>query len=151
MRIYYLNEEYEAGKHKIVQVWGEGLPMPEEYPKQYIKGSYSVSEIDERYNRYLASLLLVNRRIDMDTGGNLPDRYYINNSEQIVNNDTDEVETINPNPQKEAYKLSQLYGLTHEQLDTYIDGLDTMADFKEAFRKALHVILWLVKQTKLDE
>ena len=58
---------------------------------------------------------------------------------------------INPNPQKEAYKRSQLYGLTHEQLDTFVDGLSTMADYKEAFRKALHIILWLVKQTRLDE
>ena len=56
-----------------------------------------------------------------------------------------------PNPQKESYKLSQLYGLTHEQLDTYIDNLSSGADYKEAFRRALHAILWLVKQTKLDE
>ena len=64
---------------------------------------------------------------------------------------TDNIVLEYPNPHKEAYKLSQLYGLTHEQLDTLVDGLSTMADYKEAFRKALHVILWLVKQTKLDE
>jgi len=58
---------------------------------------------------------------------------------------------IKVNPIKESYKLSQLYGLTHEQLDTFVDGLSTMADYKEAFRKALHVILYLVKQTRLDE
>ena len=56
------------------------------------------------------------------------------------------------NPQKEAYKLSQLYGLTHEQLDTYIDNnMTDLQSAREIFRKALHVILWLVKQTKLDE
>ena len=60
--------------------------------------------------------------------------------------------TFNHNPQKEAYKLSQLYGLTHEQLDTYIDNnVTNLASAKEFVRKQAHVILWLVKQTKLDE
>jgi len=59
---------------------------------------------------------------------------------------------INRNPHKEAYKLSKLYGLTHDQLDTYIDNnMTDLASAKEIMRKALHVILWLVKQTKLDE
>ena len=56
------------------------------------------------------------------------------------------------NPQKQAYRASALYGLTHEQLDNYIDN--NMTDFasaKEIMRRALHVILYLVKQTKLDE
>jgi len=57
-----------------------------------------------------------------------------------------------PNPNKEAYKLSQLYGLTHEQLDTYIDSnVTNLAEAKQFMRKMAHVILWLVKQTKLDE
>ena len=59
--------------------------------------------------------------------------------------------TINPNPQREAYKLSQLYGLTHEQLDNHIDGISSLAEAKEFMRKQAHVILWLVKQTRLDE
>ena len=57
-----------------------------------------------------------------------------------------------PNPQKEAYKLSQLYGLTHAELDIYIDNNVTdLASAREFVRKMAHVILWLVKQTKLDE
>jgi len=55
------------------------------------------------------------------------------------------------NPQKESYKLSQLYGLTHGQLDNHIDGISNLAEAKEFMRKLAHVTLWLVKQTKLDE
>ena len=56
------------------------------------------------------------------------------------------------NPQKEAYKLSALYGLTHEQLDTYIDtNVTDFASAKEFVRKLAHVELWLVKQNRLDE
>lgn len=64
----------------------------------------------------------------------------------------DNLDVREDNPQKGAYKLSQLYGLTHEQLDTYIDNnMTDLASAKEIVRNALHVILWLVKQTKLDE
>ena len=61
------------------------------------------------------------------------------------------VVTTHPNPIKQAYKLSQLYGLTHEQLDTHIDGISNLAEAKEFMRKMAHVVLYLVKQTKLDE
>lgn len=53
--------------------------------------------------------------------------------------------------QKEAFKASQLYGLTQEQLATYIDNnITTLASAKEFLKKLSAVVLWLVKQTKLD-
>ena len=153
MRVYYLNAEYEPNKHKIKKVWHSlsGVAKPEDTDRGKINVPYSVLEIDESYNPNLAIGLLKNNRRLLEDDETLLDRFYINNNGEIISNDTGQVVNVNPNPQKEAYKLSQLYGLTHEQLDTFVDGLSTMADYKEAFRKALHVILWLVKQTKLDE
>jgi len=53
--------------------------------------------------------------------------------------------------QKAAFKLSQLYGLTQEQLATYIDNnVTNLAAAKEFLKKLSAVTLWLVKQTKLD-
>jgi len=141
MKIYYSPFEYEAGKHKILKVWAEwgGLIQPK-------VTDCSILEIDEYFNRNLANLLFHNNQEEEG----LPDRFYIDNDGNLRTSEG-ELVSINPNPHKEAYKLSQLYGLTHEQLDNFVDGLSTMADFREAFRKALHVILWLVKQTKLEE
>ena len=144
MRVYYSNQEYETGKHKIIQIWAEylGIGMPDEY-----LSNYSVVEFDEFYNRSLAKS--VYRYQDED--GILPDKYYVDGDGKLREADGTLV-TINPNPQKESYKLSQLYGLTHEQLDTYLDNnMTDLASAREIMRKALHVILWLVKQTKLDE
>jgi len=145
MRVYYLNSEYETGKHKIIHVWAEhlGIGMPDEY----LTNPHSVLEFDEFYNRNLAKQVYHYRNIDSD----LPDNFYVDGDGKLRTSEG-ELVTINPNPQKESYKLSQLYGLTHEQLDTYIDN--NMTDLQSArgiFRKALHVILYLVKQTKLDE
>ena len=137
MKVYYL-------ENKIINIWCKWLKgdMPENL---HDYSSYSVIEFDEEYNRGLAVLLLDNSRAIES----LPDRFYIDNG-QIIETDTDEVVTIEPNPQKEAYKLSQLYGLTHEQLDNIIDNVSNLAEAKEILRKALHVVLYLVKQTKLD-
>ena len=55
------------------------------------------------------------------------------------------------NPHKEAYKLSQLYGLTQEQLENYIDNnVTNLAQAKEFIKKLSAVVLWLVKQSKLE-
>ena len=146
--IYYSNEEYEPNKHRILTTYSDRSvgASPEETSSSL--SNYTVIEVDERYNpKWNILYESANKRDFLE----LPDEFYINNAGQIVNNDTGQVVNVNPNPQKEAYKLSQLYGLTHEQLDTLVDELSTMADYKEAFRKALHVILWLVKQTKLDK
>jgi len=145
MRVYYSNTEYEAGKHKILRAWAEllGIKPPDDYLQDF-----SVVEFDEFYNRELARRLIHNEREEQE----LPDRFYVNNSGKLVNNDSEEVVSLNPNPQKESYKLSQLYGLTHEQLDTYIDNNVTdLQSAREFVRKMAHVTLWLVKQTKLDE
>jgi len=143
MLIFYENQEYESGKHKIRKVWAEALGIN----KPDIPNGCSVIEFDEFYNRKLAQALITNS----DAINDLPDKIYINNSGQFVRNDTQEVVTVTANPQKESYKLSQLYGLTHEQLDNHIDGISNLAEAKEFMRRLAHVTLWLVKQTKLDE
>ena len=153
MRVYYLNKEYEAEKHKILKVWTDisSVAMPEDSPRTTINASHSILEIDERYNRGLAKELLDFSRGEIE-GEQLPDKYYVDGDGKLRDNSDDSLVTINPNPQREAYKLSQLYGLTHNQLDTYIDNnVTNLAEAKEFMRKMAHVILWLVKQTKLDE
>ena len=58
---------------------------------------------------------------------------------------------IKENPQKEDYKLSQLYGLTPEQLETYIDTkVTSLATAKEYLKRLSDVVLILVKRTQLD-
>ena len=54
--------------------------------------------------------------------------------------------------QKAAFKLSQYYGLTQAQLETYIENnITNLARAKEFLKELSAVILWLVKQTKLDQ
>jgi len=143
LRIYYSNEEYEPDKHRIITTYSERTLGDK--PEDSIPiSNYSVIEVEERYNPNWSRLYSYQ---EPDS----PPKFYVNNSGQIVNNDTGQVVIINPNPQKEAYKLSQLYGLTHEQLDNHIDGISNLSEAKEFMRKQAHVILWLVKQTKLDE
>ena len=151
MKVFYLNQEYEAGKHKIRKVWAEfmGINEPD------IPSGCSVLELDETYNRKLAQALATNSR-EID---DLPDKLYVDNDGNLRKTEDDSVITINPNPQRAAYKLSQLYGLTHQQLDNYIDNqLASITDLASAktvigelIRKLAHLDLYLVKQTKLDE
>jgi len=146
VRVYYLNDEYEAGKHKIIQVWTEsqGITLPD----AGIKSPYSVLEFDEFYNRTLAQSLLHNSR-SLPGDEDLPDKYYVDGSGQL-RDEFDDLVTISPNPQQEAYKLSALYGLTQEQLETYIESnVTTLASAKEFLKKLSAVVLWLVKQAKL--
>ena len=146
MKVYYLQSEYEVGKHKIVEIWNEGLGL--NTPEAGIEEAYSVLDIDEFYNRNLARLLVMNNR-ELEE---LPDRFYVDNSENIRDNSDDSLVTINPNPQKAAYKLSQLYGLTQQQLQDYIDNnVTNLAEAKNFIKKLSAVVLWLVKQTRLDE
>lgn len=138
--VYYSEEEYEPNKHKIINTFSDrNIGTAKDWTHPVIK-------IDEEYNAIAASIYGFDRFPE-----GLPPKYYVNNKAEIVDNDIGEVVTIVENPQKAAYKLSQLYGLTHGQLDNYINGLNTMADYKEAFRKLAHVTLYLIKQTKLDE
>jgi len=56
------------------------------------------------------------------------------------------------NPQKQAYKLSQFYGLAQSQLENYIDNnVTNLAEAKAFLKKLSAVVLYLVKQTKLDK
>lgn len=142
MRVYYLNDEYEIGKHKIRKVWAEfmGISTPD------TPSGCSMLELDEIYNRKLAQALATS---DQSLYG-LTDKLYIDGTGNLREQDGTLV-TINPNPQRESYKLSALYGLTQEQLATYIDNNVTNLSEAKAFLKKLSaVVLWLVKQTRLE-
>lgn len=144
MKIYYLNTEYELGKHKIVEVWAEVLGI--NTPEAGIKKPYSVLELDEFYNRKLAGFLAHNSR-DLEE---LPDRYYVDGDGKL-RDEIGNLVTINSNPQRESYKLSALYGLTQQQLATYIDNnVTNLAEARAFLKKLSAVVLWLVKQSRLD-
>jgi len=152
MIIYYLDAEYEPNKHKIVKVWFEGNPLPEESSRRNINIPHSVIEFDEKYNRMLAEGLRSNTRINPIDDTPLPDKYYVNNLGEIVISDTDTVVTVNPNPQKESYKLSALYGMTQAELETYIDtNVVDLPTARAYIKKLSAIVLWLVKQSGLDE
>jgi hypothetical protein len=110
MRVYYLNEEYETGKHKIIKVWREqDGAMPEDSTKTAINVPFTVIDIDEDTNRLLCTLLTRNNR---GTPEHLiSDRYYVNSSGNIVENDSVSVVTINPRGTESRAKLSDLTGL----------------------------------------
>jgi len=147
LRIYYSNEEYEPNKHKILTTYSDRAAggMPEDTSSSL--ANYSVIEIEERYNPNWYELGQISR-LFLD----LPDKFYVNNSEQIVNADTSQIVNLNPNPQKESYKLSQLYGLTQQQLENYINNnVTNLAQAKDFIKKLSAVVLWLVKQTRLDD
>lgn len=64
----------------------------------------------------------------------------------------DKLITIVKNPNKEAYKLSALANLTQAQLEAYIDtNVTTLANAKTYLKKLSAVVLYLVKQTRLDQ
>ena len=150
MRIYYLDEEYEPNKHLIVATRKDASPRLEDLPKRRISAPHTVLVIDEEYNSVLCHKLLRNRRGSPDE--DMPDKYCIDNAGQIIEHDTGETVTIIPNPQKEAYKLSQLHGLTQQQLENYIDNnVTNLAEARDYIKKLSAVVLWLVKQTKLDQ
>lgn len=149
MRIYYLNDEYAAGKHKIAKVWVEFIEPTMPVGGTTINAPYSVLELDEWHNRWLARQLLTNSKEDF-SGVPLADKYYVDSSGQL-RDEFDALVTINPNPQREAYKLSDLYDLTQAQLETYIENnVTSLAEAKEFLKKLSAVVLWLVKQSKLD-
>lgn len=146
MRVYYLTDEYETGKHKIVDVWTEtrGITLPD----AGIKSPYSVLEFDEFYNRGLTQKLFHNSDLLLE---DVPDKYYVNGDGEL-RDEFDSLVTINPNPQRESYKLSALYGLTQEQLATYIENnVTNLVEAKTFLKKLSAVVLWLVKQSRLDE
>ncbi len=152
MRVYYLQAEYEPNKHRIMKVYSEWVDrtLPEDKSRTTINVPYSVIELDERYNRVLAEGLLRNARGALNLP--LPDRYYVDGSGNLIEQDTDTVVYPDPNPEREAYKLSQLYGMSQAQLETYINNnVTTLALAKEFLKKLSAAVLYLVKQTKLDE
>jgi len=141
MRVYYTDKG-------IAKITRDIDPLPEDSPKTAINIPYSVIEIDEAFNRELCFKLIRNKRGTEDAP--MPDRFRVENG-QLIDNDTNEVATVSPNPQKAAYKLSALYGLTQEQLMTYIDNnVTNLATQKEFDKKVAAILLWLAKQSKLE-
>jgi len=150
MRVYYLNAEYEPGKHKIINVYSAyfSVALPEDSPDTTTSEPYSVLTLDERYNRLLAKRLLNNDGDPMLQN----DKYYVDNGGYLRDNSDDSLVPINPNPEKESYKLSALYGMSQAQLETYIDtNVTTLAEARAFLKKHAAVTLWLVKQAGLDE
>jgi hypothetical protein len=148
LRIYYSNDEYEPGKHKILTAYTDrsvgGLPE-----QTGSLSNYSVLEVEERYN---PNWYQVEEKNSQNSFLGLAPKFYINNAGKIVNSETGQIVVINPNPQIEFYKLSALYGLTQAQLETYIDNnVTNLAEAKTFLKKLSAVVLWLVKQTKLDQ
>jgi hypothetical protein len=151
LRVYYLNAEYEPGKHKIMKVWSDKLTdaKPEDSPKTAINVPYTVIEIDEQYNGLLCRHLLTNH-VDLPDGESY-DKFYVDSSGCIVTKDG-QVVTLNLNPYRKAYKLPDLCGLTQAQLETYIENnITTLASAKAFLKKLSAVVLWLVKQTRLED
>ena len=148
LRIYYSNTEYEPGKHEILTFYSDRSlgGMPEEVGNTL--SDFSVLEVEERYNTIWHELVAeTGRRSFLD----LPPKFYVNNSGEIIDADTSQVVTINPNPQKKSYKLSALYGMTQAELETHIDdNVTTLPEAKVYLKKLSAVVLWLVKQSRLD-
>jgi len=66
------------------------------------------------------------------------------------NRDTDSLKNSIQN--RESFKTSTLYGMTQAQLESYIDtNVTTLANAKTYLKKLSAVVLYLVKQTKLDQ
>lgn len=94
------------------------------------------------------------RRFDLSLSG-----YQRVDGRDIENIISDNLVLEYPNPYKEGYKLSALYGLTHQQVRDYIDNriasITSLAQAKtvigELFKKLADIQLWLVKQNRLDE
>jgi len=77
--------------------------------------------------------------------------FYVNDAGQLCRQDGTVV-ALNLNPQVEAYKLSQLSGMTQAQLEAYIDAnVTNLAQAKDYLKKLSAVVLWLVKQSELGE
>lgn len=149
IRVYYLLSEYELGKHLIIKVWADqyGLPLPEDNPDTAINVPYGVLEFDIRYNRNVARA--VQNWQDFTPEG-VTQRFYVNTSGQLCNTDGSLVQ-LNLNPQVEAYKLSALKGMTQAQLESYIDSnVTNLSQAKDYLKKLSAVVLWLVKQSELD-
>ena len=127
-----------------MSTWHEGLGLT--MPDLSIREPFSVLDFDEHYNRKLATLLIHNsRQID-----SLPDRFYIDTTGKIRSQSGNLI-SINMNPHREAYKLSALYNLTQEHLETYIENnITDLPAAKDFLKKLSAVVLYLVKQTKLD-
>jgi hypothetical protein len=152
MKIYYLQAEYEPGKHRIMKIWSSKFiqPRPEENINEAINVPYSIVEFDEDWNRDLAREIVGNYRFAPD-GQQLPDKFYVDNSGDIRLTDTDALVTPTPNPYTESFKLSAIHGLTQAQLETYIDNnVIDLASAKEFLKKLSAVVLWLVKHTNLE-
>lgn len=150
MRIYYLNAEFESGKHKILKVWSEKFaePKPEDSPKTAINDPYTVIEIDEEYNGLLCKGLLSNTVHIQNI--QTYDKYYVGNDGNIYDR-TNTVVTINTNPYKENWKTSVLYNVTNAQIDTYIDNnVTTLATARGFLKKLTKVVIMIAKQNKFE-
>jgi len=151
VRVYYLTATYQTGRHAIVKVWCDkhGQPLPEDNPDTAINAPYGVLEFDLKYNR--ATAWAVQNYEVRYPNGQVIRLFYVNDDGQLCRQDGTIV-TLNLNPQVEAYKLSQLSGMTQAQLETYIDNnVTNLTQAKDYLKKLSAVVLWLVKQSELGQ
>lgn len=150
MRIYYLQSEYETGKHKIVKCWTDkfGEALPEDSPKTAINDPYSVIEIDEEYNRVLCQELLSNTMLIPN--GVRYDKFYVGSNGKIYDKDGN-IQIINNNSHKETYKQSVIYNITSDQIDAYIDShVTNITTAKDFLKKLARVVVLLARQNKFE-
>lgn len=150
MRIYFLNSEYESGKHRIIKVWSEKFvePKPEDSPRTDINDPHTVIEIDEGYNGLLCKGLM-NNTVHIPNQAHY-DKYYVGTDGNIYDR-FGTLQTINANPHKENWKTSVLYNVTNAQIDTYIDNnVTTLATAREFLKKLTKVVVIIAKQNKFE-
>lgn len=150
LRVYYLQAEYEQGKHKIIKIWTDrfGTPLPEDSPDTTINVPYGVLEIDLKYNRTLVTKLSNNTVLLED--GTVFDRYYVDGQFKLRAKDGTLV-PINLNPTIEAFKLTQIYGMTQAQLEAYIDNnVTNLAQAKDYLKKLSAAVLFILKHTDME-
>lgn len=150
MKVYYLNAEYEKGKHKIVRTWSKYVEqaMPEDHPNTSINEPYSVIEIDERYNRLLAKKLLRNNGMFLSNDVSLFE-YYVDDI-GLLRDRLDVLVNIINNPQKEVYALT-IFGGKTAQIDSYIDENITNIDAaREFLKKISKIVMILIKEIEVD-
>lgn len=153
MRIYYLQAEYELGKHKILKVWSRkfSVPRPEDDANEAINVPFSVLEIDEDWNPGLAKAAFANIR--MLTSVVLADRLYVDNAAppQIHLTDTGAIIPITANPNKADWVASVLAGATDAQIDAWFAGnVTTLAQARNVMAMMAKLIARLARQAVFE-
>lgn len=154
MRVYYLNAEYEPGKHKILRVWSAKLmfPRPEENVNEAINAPYSVLEFDEDFNRNLAREVDNNSRLG-PRGTIIPDKFYVDSAvpPTVHWSDSGAVVAVTANPNKADWVASVLAGATDLQIDNWFAAnVTTLAQARTTMAMMAKLIARLARQAGFE-